>query len=359
MRKYRNRILLGLGLAVVIYVGLLLVIDNEGKLTAEMLSYLRAFPLHLILLIAVAQTFVGIFRFLEWHYYLGVIDARDKISLLDSIVIFVSSFIFAVSPGKVAELLKAVLLKGKTGVPVARSAPIVIAERVVDGIAVIVVLVLAVLLASDNVDLAPYRPLILTSGAILAAGLIVVQIAPLAYFCLNILRRIPLLNRFYQPLLEFYESSREIFKLRHVIPVTLLGMGVYLSSTAGFLIVLYGIGLPLDLTLVFQAMFIVGITAAVAALSFVPNGAGVAEVSTSTLLVALVAPQHPELTLGAAAFAALLQGFFHKWFRVVVGMLTAVIFRKRLFPATLEEDIAEMEAELHKSPTYKTEQSAI
>ena len=160
MRKYRNRILGGFGLTIVIYVGLVLILDHEGILTRDVVSHLQAFPLHIFLLIALAQTIVGLFRFMEWHYYLGVINARDKISLFDSAVLFVSAFMLAVSPGKVAEVLKAVVLKGKTGVPVARSAPVVIAERVVDGIAVIIVLLLAVVFAGDNVERhqSPRRP---------------------------------------------------------------------------------------------------------------------------------------------------------------------------------------------------------
>jgi len=63
------------------------------------------------------------------------------------------------------------------------------------------------------------------------------------------------------------------------------------------------------------------------------------------MLMALVAPHNALLTTGAAVTAAVVQGVFHKWFRVVVGMLVAVVFHKRLLPDTLEADIAEMEAE--------------
>ncbi len=156
MRKYRNRIIVGFGLALVIYIGLLLVLDNEGKLTGDVLDCLSRFPVHLFALLIMAQIAVGFFRFMEWHYYLGVIEARDKISLFDNVVLFVSAFMLTVSPGKMAEILKAVVLKGKTGVPVAKSTPVVLAERVIDGLAVIMVLVMAVIVAGDEVDIAPY-----------------------------------------------------------------------------------------------------------------------------------------------------------------------------------------------------------
>lgn len=359
MEKYRNRILIGIGIALIIYVVLLLILDNEGRFTRDVLAHLQTYPVYVFGLAILAQIAVGFFRFLEWHYYLGVIGARDKISLMDSLVIFVSGFMLTVSPGKMAELLKAVFLKGKTGVPVARSAPVVIAERVIDGMAVIVVLFFAVLIAGDDVDISDYRGLIFASAGILLFGLIAVQIRPLAYFLLGLVEKLPFIQRLHEPLVEFYESSHEIFKLRHVIPTMAMGVGVYLSSAIGFLFIMAGFGLTITWTLFLQALFIVGVTSAIGALSFIPNGAGVTEVSNVVLLIVVVAPSNPLVTEGVAATAALLQGFFHKWFRVLVGMAVAVIFRKRLLSETLEADIAELEAERHPQSVYPVERGNV
>src|SRR5690606_4948197 len=157
------------------------------------------------------------------------------------------TFIMVVSPGKAGELLKSVMLKIHTtktkdgfviedGVPVARSAPIVVAERVVDGIAVIILMAVTLLIAGDSLNLGTYqgidyavlsRTLIYSSSAIILTGLIVIQIQPLAYFCLNILGYIPIIKRLQQPLTDFYESSREVFALKHVIPMSIVGLGVY------------------------------------------------------------------------------------------------------------------------------------
>ncbi|MEL6308080.1 MAG: lysylphosphatidylglycerol synthase domain-containing protein, partial [Chloroflexota bacterium] len=271
------------------------------------------------------------------------------------------------SPGKAAELLKSVLLKiqttekasdddekGKAGVPVARSAPIVIAERVVDGIAVLLLMTATLIIAGDNLNLGTYagidyavlsRTLIFSSTAIILTGLIVIQIKPLAYFFLNLLEKIPVLNRLHQPLTDFYESSREVFALHHVLLMSMVGVGVYISSAAGFVIVLYGFGLEITGQLILQALFIVGVSSAIGALSFVPNGAGVTEISNTGMLLALVAPIQPMVTLPLAAAAALIQGFFHKWFRVLAGLLVAFLFRNRLFGEDLEAELANADAE--------------
>lgn len=363
MKKYRNQILLGLMIALAIYIVFLLVADNQladDDAQGGVAQAIAQFRPEYILWLILTQLAVVFFRFIEWHYYLGVIQARHKISLIDSLVIFVSTFTMVVSPGKAAEILKSVLLKMKTGVPVAISAPIVIAERVVDGLAVIIIMVFTLLVAGDNLTLGEHngidytflsRTLIFSSALILALGLIIIQIRPLAYLCLNIISHLPLINRLHQPLTAFYESSREIFKLRHVLPMTLVGTGVYVSSSIGFLLVLIGFGFPPSWELFLQATFIVGVTSAIGALSFVPNGAGITEISTAGMLIVFIAPVYAFLTPILATAVALVQGFFHKWFRVLLGLAVAFIFRDRLFSEELNIELTQFERQSpHPAP---------
>lgn len=343
MRKYRNQILLGLVIALLFYVVLLLVMDNQWQLTGEVLELFPNYPWLLLFPLVIVKFISWFFRFLEWQYYLQVIKARDKISLFDNVVVYLSGYSFAVSPGKIAEVLKSVILKVKTGVPVAKSAPVVIAERVVDGVAVIVVAVLAFVLAGENINLGNYGILLVISAGLLAVGLVVVQIVPLAYFFLNIIALLPVVKRIHHPLVSFYESSREVFHLKHVIPTAVLGAIAYIGDSICFVIILYGFGFEPTWTLFLQATFIVGVAAAIGALSGVPNGAGVTEISTGAMLLVIVAPQQAVMTPAVASAAALLEGFFHKWFRVLVGALVAVFFRHRLFTPSVVAAIDEIE----------------
>ncbi len=355
MRKFRNRILAGFGVVFAIYVGLLLFVNTE-----ELLANLRVYPWALFIPVILLKLVAWVLRFGQWQYYLGVIEARDKISVFDSVVLFLAGFTMAVSPGKIAEVLKSVILKVKTGIPVARSVPVVIAERVVDGVAVVVVVFLLTIIGGDDIQLGAYGILIVISGALLTVGLIAVQVRPLAYFLLDICGKLPLIKRIHRPLVEFYESSREILSLRHVIPTTAMGSAAHLVDSLGFAIVLTGFGLELTWTLYLQVTVIVGLSAAVGALSGLPNGAGVTEVSTSATLLAIVAPQNPEITQSVAVTAALIEGFFHKWFRVLTGMLVAIMFRRRLFPASLELAIEEVELErAQKHAAYTMEGSQV
>ncbi len=358
MRKYRNRILAGFAIGFLIYLALLLFADAEG-LTEDLLEQLRIYPWLLIIPVILQKFIAWFFRFLEWHYFLGVISARDRISLFDSAALFVSGFTMAVSPGKVAEILKTVILKNKTGVPIAASAPVVIAERVVDGFAVIILSFAAIFAAGDGIELGPYRPLIILSAGLLVFGLVAVQSRPLALLGLGMIGRLPLLRRLHGWLRDFYESSYEMFKLKHMLPTTGFGMIASLTDALGFVIILSGFGVEITWLICLQAMVIVGLSSAIGALSGVPNGAGITEISVSAMLTIIVAPLNPQVTPAVAAAAALIEGFFHKWFRVFFGLIVAVLFRKRLFDGNIEATIAELEHSRQSRATLSTEASGV
>ncbi|MFN8375221.1 MAG: lysylphosphatidylglycerol synthase transmembrane domain-containing protein [Anaerolineae bacterium] len=351
MRKYRNQILAGLAIAFLIYIGLLALIDTQ-----QLINHLQTYPWVLLIPVVLLKVLSWGLHFLKWQYYLGVIGARDKISVRDSLVLFVSGFTLAVSPGKIAEVLKAVVLKAKTGVPIARSIPVVVAERVIDGTSVLTIVFAALLLGGSTLNIDQWvRAFIFFAASLIAVGLIAVQIKPLAYWLLGIVGKLPLIKRIHKPLIEFYESTREVFQLKHVLITTLFGALAYTIDSFGMTIVLSGFGLPFTWTLFLQTMFIFGFTAAFGALSGSPNGAGTTEVSSGTLYASMIAPLNPVFDTSAIAAAVLVGGFLYKWLRVLVGMAVAVIFRKRLFTPSVETAIAEMEAEKTHATEYSTE----
>lgn len=351
MQKYRNQLIAGILIALTIYI--LYFFVAEYQFGAALTDTLGSFNWGLLPLLVGTQLLMVAFRFIAWQYYLGVIRARHRISVGDSFILFVSCFTLVISPGKAAEVLKSVLLRAKTGVPFARSVPIVLAERIIDGLAVIVLMTLALLFAGELLNLGEYeginydtlsRTIVFGSLIAIGSGLIIVQIKPLAYAVLNIIYRLPIIGRAYRPLLTFYESSRTIFQLRHVISMTFVGTGVYFASVLCFILVLYGFGLKITWQLALQATFIVGVTSAIGALSFVPNGAGITEVTNIGLLMAIVAPLEPLMTPAVAVSASLIQGFFHKWLRVLFGLGIAIVFRERLFTPATQEALNEFEA---------------
>lgn len=78
-------------------------------------------------------------RYLKWEYYLHVLGVRG-VPKGESLLTFLSGFVLTVTPGKVGEVFKSIVLYRLRGVPIERTAPIVVAERLTDLIGVIVMI---------------------------------------------------------------------------------------------------------------------------------------------------------------------------------------------------------------------------
>ena len=79
--------------------------------------------------IACGLSFVNyLLRFLKWEYYLKLLDIRG-VPKPTSFLTFLSGFVLTVTPGKVGEVFKSLVLFETHGVAIARTAPIVVAER--------------------------------------------------------------------------------------------------------------------------------------------------------------------------------------------------------------------------------------
>src|SRR5260370_36510446 len=74
-------------------------------------------------------------RFVKWQYYLKRLEV--SIHWSKSLLIFVSGLSMAITPAKVGELLKSFLLKRETGAAISHTSPIIVAERLTDGIAML------------------------------------------------------------------------------------------------------------------------------------------------------------------------------------------------------------------------------
>ena len=87
----------------------------------------------------------------------------------DSALLFTSGMVMAVTPGKVGEVLKSYLLKRINGTPISASAPIVLAERVTDGLAMLLLMGFGLTLY------APARPAFFALLVLTVLGLLVLQ----------------------------------------------------------------------------------------------------------------------------------------------------------------------------------------
>jgi uncharacterized membrane protein YbhN (UPF0104 family) len=74
-------------------------------------------------------------RFGKWQYYLRRLGV--SIPTRDSALVFLSGFVLTITPGKLGEVFKSAVLARTHGVPAERTAPIVVAERLTDVVAIV------------------------------------------------------------------------------------------------------------------------------------------------------------------------------------------------------------------------------
>jgi uncharacterized protein (TIRG00374 family) len=201
----------------------------------------------------------------------------------------------------------------------ARTAPIVFAERLVDGIAML-------LLATSGLISFQFGALALlgvAALACLAVGLI--QARPVVHAVLNFLEQKPRTTRLAQVMKTLYDSARELLTW----PRLALAVGIGIVSWAGECLALYvillGLGAKPSLVLLNQATFALAAGSLVGSASLLPGGIGAAE-GTVAAVLDLVASQPRDI----AAAATLLIRVCTLWFGVALGAVSLLALARRL-----------------------------
>ena len=271
-------------LAAAVAVGLGLYADF-GRLGDELADFRWAlFPL------ALALTALNyLLRFGRWQRYLRQLGI--EVPAGRSLAIFVAGLTMTVTPAKVGELLKSGLLKRAYAVPVRRSAPVVLAERVTDATGVVVLAV------AGGAGTRSWPLLVLALVAV--AGVVVVV-------------RSPLLERF-TGLGEAPEAARALLGPRLLAGMTLLSAASWLCECLAAYVCVRGLRLDLSLA---DTVVVFSLGSLAGALSFLPGGLGVAETSMTGLIRVL-----GDVSKAPAAAATVLIRLATLWFAVALGLV--------------------------------------
>lgn len=268
-----------------------------------------------------------VFSFLFGFLVLVILALIADVRRLSQVL---AGFTMAMTPGKVGELFKAYALKQTHGVAISSAAPVVMAERLTDGFATVILALIWVSLYQ------PAWPFVIALVAILVGGVIVVQMRPLSLRLLDVAGRLPLVRHFAGPLRNFYESSYQLVQGRNLLLGVAIGVLSWSGESIAFYLVLSGLGLafPPALALLQKGVFILAIATLTGAVTALPGGLGAADLSITGLMLALVTPSQD-----IAVAATLLIRFCTLWFGVGLGIVTLLAFRQRFFPPTAPEAV--------------------
>lgn len=255
-------------------------------------------------------------RFARWQLYLARRDLAVPLS--SSAIVFGAGLSLAITPAKLGELMKSYLLRELHGIPATRSAVIVIAERVTDLIALLVLAVIGVGVYGFGWTLVG-----------IAAGLVALGLVLLAWprptrALIDLATRPRALARLRAPLHEMYDGLAALCRPGTLIVATALAIPAWACECVGFALIVNAFpGAHVDLGL---AMVIYAATTIAGALSFLPGGLGVTEGAMTMLLVSGAA----HLDRATALDATLLTRLATLWFAVVLGLGCLAIARRRV-----------------------------
>jgi len=310
-----RRVLLVTLLGVVLY-GLFVVYTGLHQIGAS-LSHFRASAFLVALGLACGNYLL---RFGKWQYYLARLGITG-VSVLDSLLVYLTGFVLTITPGKVGEVFKSAVLAKTHGIPVERTAPIVVADRLTDAIGV--VLLIALGSASFRGGL-PWA----AAGTVAVGGCLIFILwqAPALWLCAKLESRGGRLAALVPKLRAALTSLRVVAGPSALLVPTLLSVIAWGAEGVALYVLLVGFGqsVPLPLAVFFYA------TATLAgALVPIPGGLGLVEGMLREALLHLGGVEQ-----GAATAAMILVRLATLWWAVVVGFIALFLLRLR-FPSAL------------------------
>lgn len=304
-----RKVLIGAVVGALVFAAMALYADAEKLARTATIFSLRAFGLGL----AFATANYGL-RVARWQYYLRHLNIH--VPLGESSLIFLSGFVMSVTPGKVGEVFKSLLLHESRGTSFARSAPIVIAERLTDLIALVLWTALGALAFAQG-------PLIAGAGAVVVLGiLLVATYRPLGELALRLTARMPVLKLFSDRLREAYESLYQMTRPAPLAIGTVIAVIAWGLECVSMYVIVHGFqGVAMSWD---AATFTYAASTLVGALAMLPGGLGGTELAMTGLLQELgdgtVTPEIATATTMLVRIATL-------WWAVLVGVMALAGYR--------------------------------
>ena len=272
--------------------------------------------------LGLATTNYGL-RFLKWEYYLGRLGVSG-VKKTDSLLVFLSGVVLTVTPGKVGEVFKSAVLSETHGVPAARTAPIVVAERLTDVIGVIILVVIGSAGFSGGLGWAGIGTIFVLLGLVLilwrAPGLALVA------WCE---RRPGRIGRLAPKLRDAFDSLRILASPPALLWPALLSVAGWGCEGVALYVLLHGFATPAPFTV---AMFFYATATLAGAVIPLPGGLGITEAIMEEGLVHLGG-----IAQGPATAAMILTRFATLWWAVLVGFVALTVLKAR-FPGLLRGD---------------------
>ncbi len=318
MNRLLRATLLSAAAAVLVYAVVVLAFDAQSIL--ETLQTHSIWPIFAALGLSSINYLI---RFLKWEWMLTWVglrgegpDALKDFSLRDSLRIYLAGLSMSITPGKVGEVLRSWLLQHAAGVPFARTAPAVAADRLSD------LLALVLLACVGIVGFPQFWPhMLVTVGAVVAA-IFVLGSPTRSRAVLDLFVPLPLVGTLARKAEAMVESSAAMLAPRRMIALTALSVVGWGLECVGYYLVLNGfLGVEADLLL---CTTLWASTTIVGAISFLPGGLGATEGSLAILVTRLAVGVTQPIALASTLVA---RGCTLWWGELIGGVALLLCLR--------------------------------
>lgn len=298
-------------IAFLLYIIFIIIADVRKILSIGAVFHWRVIP---IVLFFILMNYL--LRTVRFHYLLKKINICFDFAT--SLSIFFSGIATTVTPGKMGEVVKSYLIKKKSGHGYIKTIPLLFFERVIDGVAMII-------LSLGGVYLFPARAVILFflfSTGLVAIFFMLVSYRRPAFFIIRLIEKRFHLN-LSQRVIDFFDHARSLTHWK-IISVSLsLSLAAWaLQGISLYILVQPFIASTQKISLiqgVLYAFFIFSFSSIAAFFALIPAGIGVAEGSLISFLSLFF-----RITFTQAVFISLIFRFTSLWFGVGAGLLFLV-----------------------------------
>jgi len=308
--KYKKKILISIAFGATIFLGFSIYADFD-----KLIATFREFNWLYFPLILALSFGNYIIRFYKWEYYRKLlnIDLRVKASFL----IFLSTFVMSITPGKMGELLKSYLVREESGTPISRSAPIILAERLTDFISVVLLCIAGAFVFNYG------QYIVLGVGIFFLLCVVLISSRKISIAIISYLEKIKLLHKVAHKFHDAYESIYTLVSIKPLIIATTISAFAWFLECVGLYLVLkvYSSFTHVDVSLL-SAVFIYGFSTIVGSIAMLPGGLGATEASLTGLMLLLKIPKDVSVASTFIIRVATL------WFAVLIGVIAVYYYQR-------------------------------
>lgn len=311
--RLRNRLVFAAAIGIAVFVAVIAWGDFHGVAAA-----VRGFRWGLMPVVLALVLFNYGLRFLKWQFYLSLVGIKG-VSRSSSLLIFLTGLAMTITPGKIGEWIKSYFLSVRHGVPVSRSAPIVLGERLTDGFGLLVLAAAGLLLVREG------WVFVAVLAALGIAAVALLQYRPFGAWAIARAAKLPLIRSYAGFMTDFFASMTLLLSPKALLVGTALGAVSWAGEGLALYVVYLGLGAENTWQLAVQGLFVLAITTLVGLASLLPGGLGVAEGGIAALSQSLVG-----LSRENAAAATLLIRLCTLWFGVGIGSVALAVASARV-----------------------------